>query len=95
MDGEANKPSLEKLIGQTVIIRSVPIDEQHPAVVKLLAVEHGGIWIESQKVTEHWLSELKLTSTPKTLVWFLPFVQVAWVMSSVDYPSLSERLLQR
>jgi hypothetical protein len=83
---------LSEMVGQTTLVRSVVLDEQRPVVVKLIAVENGnGIWVESQDATDHWLAKLKLSSSPKTLVWFLPFVQIAWILGSEDYPALSEK----
>jgi hypothetical protein len=86
-------PKLSDYVGQTVLIRSIPVDEQRPTVVKLVDVEAGGIWIESQDLTDHWLAELKVTSSPKTLVWFLPYAKISWIMGSEDYPALSEKAL--
>ena len=91
MENASPSPSLKKLIGQTIIIRSIVIDEQHPAVVKLLNVETGGIWIESQKLTNHFLSEINVQQAPKTLVAFVPFQQIAWIFGSIDSPALSEK----
>ncbi len=83
--------SLQELVGETIIIRSIPINESNPALVKLLSVENGGIWVESQDATDHYLAEAERQSAPKTLVWFLPFAQVAWIPGSTDYPALSEK----
>jgi hypothetical protein len=84
-------PSLEGLVGQTIVIRSEVLDVNLPAIVKLLAVENAGVWVESPKATEHYLSEFKRQTSPKTPVWFVPFAQIAWIMSSEDYPALSEK----
>jgi hypothetical protein len=84
-------PSLEGLIGQTAVIRSIPVNETRPALIKLLAVENGGIWVESQEATDHWLSEAGKQASPRTLAWFLPFAQISWIMGSSDYPALSEK----
>jgi hypothetical protein len=86
-------PKLADYVGQTLLIRCIPIDEERPTVVKLIDVEAGGIWIESQKVTDHWLAELKIASSPKTLVWFLPYAKISWILGSEDYPALSEKAL--
>lgn len=83
-------PSLQELIGHTVVIRSVVLHEERPTTAKLLSLEQGGIWVESQEATEHWLREVKRQATPRTLVWFVPYAQVAWIMESADYPALSE-----
>jgi len=84
-------PSLQEMVGQTAVIRSIPINETRPALVKLLAIENGGIWVESQDATEHWLSEVGRQASSRTLAWFLPFAQIAWIMGSSDYPALSEK----
>jgi hypothetical protein len=84
-------PSLSELIGTSIIIRSIPLHEEHPVSVRLHAVETGGIWVESQNATDHWLHQMKVASTPKTFVFFLPFAQIAWIMSTVDSPALSEQ----
>jgi hypothetical protein len=86
-------PKLTDYVGQTILIRSIPIDEEKPTVVKLIDVEAGGIWIESQKITDHWLAELKVASAPKTFVWFLPYAKLSWILGSEDYPALSEKAL--
>lgn len=86
-------PKLTDYVGRTVLIRSIPIDEDKPTVVKLVDVDAGGIWIESQKTTDHWLAELKITSSPRTLVWFLPYAKISWILGSEDYPALSEKAL--
>lgn len=87
-------PSLVDLIGSSIIIRSVPIDEQHPAMVKLHAVESSGIWIESSKAIESMLQTLNRTSAPKTLIFFLPFAQIAWIMSTLDVPYISDSIMK-
>jgi len=84
---------LNDYVGQTILIRSIPIKENGPAAVKLVAVDDGGIWIESQDATDHWLAFVKLTSAPRTPVWFLPYGQIAWILGSEDYPALSEKSL--
>jgi hypothetical protein len=84
---------LADYVGDTILIRSLPVNEDHPVMVKLIAVEDGGIWIESQDVTEHWMRELKITSFPRTPVWFLPYAQIAWILGAEDYPSMSEKAL--
>ena len=45
-------PKLSDSIGHTILLRSIPVDEQKPTVVKLIDVETGGIWIESQDLTD-------------------------------------------
>ena len=90
-----NRPTvktLSEMVGETTLVRSVVLDQQHPVVAKLIAVENGnGIWVECQEITEHWLAEFKMSTTPRTLVWFVPFAQIAWILGAEDYPALSEK----
>src|SRR6266699_3668198 len=86
-------PTLESLIDTTTLIFAKVLDENQPTVVKILGVEASGIWVESQKATEHWLKQFKRESSPKTLVWFLPFSQISWILGSEDYPAFSEKYL--
>lgn len=86
-------PKLSDSIGHTILLRSIPVDEQKPTVVKLIDVETGGIWIESQDLTDHWLGQVKVATSPKTLVWFVPYAKISWIMGSEDYPALSEKAL--
>jgi hypothetical protein len=84
---------LAEYVGDMILIRSIPIKEEHPVFVKLIAVDDGGIWIESQDATESFMRQVKRTSLPKTLVYFLPYAQIAWIMGTEDYPSMSEKSL--
>jgi hypothetical protein len=84
--------TLAEMVGETTLVRSAVLDAEHPQLVKLVAVETGnGIWVECQKITDHWLAEFKLSATPRTLVWFLPFSQISWIVGTEDYPALSEK----
>lgn len=80
--------TLAEMVGQTVLMRSVVLDEADPVVVKLHAVENGnGIWVESQRLTEFYTAELEEGAPPRTLVWFVPFAQIAWIMGTRDHES--------
>jgi hypothetical protein len=41
-------PALTKLIGQSIFILSIPLNEASAVVVKLVAVEVVGTWVESR-----------------------------------------------
>ena len=75
---------------------TVLIPRVHPTklvLVKLHAVEAGGIWIESQEFANLALTALNLPSAPRTLVFFFPYHEVAYVMSSVEGMTLNETSL--
>lgn len=59
--------------------------------VKLLGVEAGGIWIESQDVTNATLKHLGLSSLPTTIVIFFPYHEIAFAVRSIDKIALDEQ----
>lgn len=82
-------PSLNKLIG-TKIALSFKLGERM-TWVKLHAVEAGGIWVESQPLTNMILQLSDSPAAPKTAVFFLPFSTIGSVASSLDEMSLGEK----
>jgi hypothetical protein len=84
-------PSLNELIGYTVTVHSENVNRDHPVRVKLHGVEAGGVWIESKELTDHWSHEIGKSGGPQTLIWFLPFSQIAWIMAAIGVPALSEK----
>lgn len=89
----ASKPSLEDLVGHVVGIKIPCLDSRTTVRVRLHAVEHSGLWIESQQITDWVLSLHGASSSPKSGVLFFPFSQIEFVVGSVDVPSLSDQAL--
>ena len=83
-------PELSKMVGETIVAIVPMISKTKLQRIKLLGVENGGLWIESQSVTEMALGISNAQAAPKTLVLFLPWHQITVILSSADYPSLSE-----
>jgi len=46
--------------------------------------------MECQTLTDEMLQKTGLAVAPKTPVWFLPYGEMAFVLSSVDEPALDE-----
>jgi len=84
-------PTLPELVGQTVLIRTLALDETKPVPVKLIGVENGGVWIESQIKTNELLEVSGRPSLPRTPVFFLPFATIAWISSWAEVPALSAK----
>jgi hypothetical protein len=59
--------------------------------LKLHGVEAGGLWLESQKATNDFLTKIGAQTVPKTLVFFVPYNQIVFVLGSVEAPSLNEK----
>lgn len=84
--------TLSDMVGERI---AVLIPQLHPTIwkfVRLHAVEPGGIWIESQEVTDALLSSFGATMSPKTLVFFFPYHQILSAMGSADIPSIAGTL---
>ena len=60
-------------------------------IVTLHGVETGGLWLESQKATNDFLTKIGAQTAPKTLVFFVPYNQITFVLGSVETPSLNEK----
>jgi hypothetical protein len=90
--GELYMPDLKSLEGQ-LIVASIPmIDNLKLQKLRLHKVEDAGIWIESSSITSIFLANLGVTMAPKSLVFFLPWHQVHYILSSVDAPSIIDSL---
>jgi hypothetical protein len=58
---------------------------------RLHGVESGGIWVESQVLTEIFLSAVKRQDLPKTPVFFVPYERILTIVDSADGIALSEK----
>lgn len=83
-------PDLKAMVGQSVVALIPIFDKIQFQEVKLLAVEDAGVWVESQKFMNQLLQKVGVTMSPKTMVFFLPFSQIAFIAASLDSPSISE-----
>ncbi len=82
---------LADLIGRQVLFL---IPRIHPDVyqkVKLMGVEAGGIWIDSQELTNKFLRAAEMPAAPNTLVFFLPYHEIAFAIGTVEGTSLDEK----
>lgn len=93
MDNDAPL-SLVKLIGTDILAKFPAFKDGKMVTVKLLAVEAGGIWIESQDFMEEMFAGTEHTMTPKTFVLFVPFAQILAIYSVVDAPWISKRVAE-
>ncbi len=84
-------PDLKSKIGQPIILLTPFLHPTKLQKVLLRGVENGGIWIESQPLTNQILEKFGAATAPRTAIFFLPWHQVSFVMDSLDVPSLSEK----
>jgi hypothetical protein len=84
-------PELQKMIGQTIVASVPAIGGVKLQKLKLHGVESGGLWVESQTVTNALLTRVGVSAAPKTMIFFLPFHQISFLIESLNVPSLSEK----
>lgn len=79
---------LNELIGEEVLVQ---LDfSTKPEKVKLVALDYGGIWVESSALTQGLLEKLNLQAGKTPLV-FLPLAQIRYIFQASDEIALSER----
>lgn len=83
--------ALRSLVGETIIIRSSVLDPNDMTRVRLHRVESEGIWIESQAFTDEVMERCNTATSVSTLVQFIPFARIDYIVGSVRAVSLSER----
>jgi hypothetical protein len=79
------------ILNQEVIVLIPKLDPVKLKVVKVVGVEAGGVWIESQEITNTLLQMLKVSSAPKRPLFFFPYHQITLAMYAMPGTSLDEK----
>jgi len=85
--------TLKNMVGEVIIARIPVLDEYQLSLVKLHGVDSNGIWIESQEFTESMMNKFKFTASATTLLLFVPYAGIDFIVGSVNSLCLSERAL--
>jgi hypothetical protein len=86
-------PSLASLVGEVITIKAPALNDDKEFEVKLLAVEDSGLWIDYLDLNQAALKRFNVTTSRKTVIFFVPFSSISFVVESLDVPSLSETIL--
>ena len=78
------------MIGKFIVARIPVLDGENMALVRLHKVEESGIWVESQSFNETMLQKFGMAASATTLVLFVPFSGIEFIVSSVSSIALSE-----
>jgi hypothetical protein len=81
---------LSDYVGQTLTVLIPRIHEDSEEKVRVHGVEAGGVWIESQRLTNRLMTRLSASTAPKTLVFFFPYHEIVYAMVPIDVPALNE-----
>jgi hypothetical protein len=91
---EPSFPSLREQEGQMITLGSPFFGDTVLQKVRLIRVEDGGIWVENHKWNMEQLKKtFGISSTRKTMIFFLPWHQISTIVGSLDAPSFSEESL--
>ena len=82
---------LSDYIGQVIALAIPAIDAERFQEVKLLGVETGGIWVESQKLINMGLKTYGLASSETSLAFFFPYHEIRFGYVPVDGLALDEK----
>ena len=81
---------LSDYIGKQIILKIPYIESDHLQLVKLLGVEAGGVWIESQEMINQVYSAVGKEGSPRTPVFFFPYHQISFGIGSIPGIALNE-----
>ncbi|MDQ2950353.1 MAG: hypothetical protein M3Y27_31175 [Acidobacteriota bacterium] len=84
-------PKLSDRIGETVLALIPRIHHTIYQKIKLVGVEDGGLWIQSQQIMTDLLRAAGVATSPRTLVIFLPFHEISAILCATDEVGLDEK----
>jgi len=82
--------TLKSMIGEMIVVRIPVLDTEDMILVRLHKVDAHGIWIESQQFSEAILKRVGVTFSRTTIILFIPFQKVDFILSSENMFCLSE-----
>jgi len=85
--------SLREMVGTLIVARIPVLDKDNNVFVRLHRVEMAGIWVESKTFNQEMLEKYEIPASITTLVLFIPFCRVDYIIASVECVSLSETAL--
>lgn len=89
---DEQRVSFDGLIGKEILVVSDLLSKEPKKLKKvtLRGVDPHGIWIESPELNQSLLKAVGALGAPKTLVYFLPFRELKFAISSIDLPNILE-----
>lgn len=85
--------SLREMVGTLIVARIPAIDKENNVFVRLHRVDMGGIWVESRTFNQDMLDKYEIPASVTTLVLFIPYSGIEYIISSMECVSLSETAL--
>ncbi len=87
---EGKIPNLKSMEGELVLASIPALGKKDLYLVRLHSVEPSGIWIECQDYTDRMMKRFEMIASKTTLVIFVPFQGLKFLLGCTDGISLSE-----
>lgn len=84
---------LREMIGTLIVARIPVLDQEEMVTVRLHKVEASGVWVESQDFNEAMLKRVGMAASTTSLVLFIPFSGIDFIVASLSSTALSEAAL--
>jgi hypothetical protein len=81
---------LSDYVGQEIVLLIPSIDPKLFQKVRLLGVEPGGVWVESQTLMNMFLKSVRQPSAPKSLAFFYPYHELRFGFVAIEGVALNE-----
>jgi hypothetical protein len=90
---ESQVRTLKEMIGELIVARIPVLDKDGMVFVRLHKVEANGIWIESHTFNQDLLEKHGVPVSTTTLLLFVPYTSIDYVVASIETIALSETAL--
>lgn len=77
-------PKLEQYVGRTVTMHCNILKTNKFINVVVRAVENAGVWVELPGITAKFVKETQRQAELRTIVHFLPFARIDWIMGVAE-----------
>jgi hypothetical protein len=84
---------LSDYVGQSLAFMIFRLNPDVAQEAVLRGVEAGGVWVESQQLTNDLLGQVGVSCAPRTPVTFFPYHEIGFVIAFVPELSLNETAL--
>ena len=84
---------LRDMIGKFIVARIPALDRENNVLVRLHRVEMAGIWVERKTFNQEMLEKYDIAASITTLILFIPFSGIEYIVSSMECVALSETAL--
>jgi hypothetical protein len=82
--------SLKEMVGENILACIPSISSELLVSLRLHGVTRHGIWVESQAFTDAMLRKFNAAASTTTLLLFIPFQRIDFILDAIGEVSLSE-----